>query len=114
MGINEVCQIAAKAAVREAIDAEEKRKALAKEAEGAMEVEEDPVPVITRPHFEEAMATARKSVTNIDLNKFKEFSQKFDPAYARGGGGVKTKKLNWPEEPKSSKMEKDDEADIYS
>eukprot|EP00826_Nyctotherus_ovalis_P007782 TRINITY_DN1198_c0_g2_i1.p1 TRINITY_DN1198_c0_g2~~TRINITY_DN1198_c0_g2_i1.p1 ORF type:complete len:818 (+),score=255.88 TRINITY_DN1198_c0_g2_i1:410-2863(+) len=112
--INEVCQIAAKAAVREAIDAEEKRKALAKEAEGAMEVEEDPVPVITRPHFEEAMATARKSVTNIDLNKFKEFSQKFDPAYARGGGGVKTKKLNWPEEPKSSKMEKDDEADIYS
>lgn len=112
--INEVCQIAAKAAVREAIDCEEKKKALAKEAEGAMEVEEDPVPVITRTHFEEAMATARKSVTNIDLNKFREFSQKFDPAYARAGSGVKTKKLNWPEEPKASKVEKDDEADIYS
>ena len=112
--INEVCQIAAKAAVREAIDAEEKKKALAKETEAPMELEEDPVPVITRPHFEEAMATARKSVTNIDLNKFKEFSQKFDPAYARAGGGVKTKKLNWPEEPKSSKVQKDDEADIYS
>eukprot|EP00826_Nyctotherus_ovalis_P055542 TRINITY_DN7386_c0_g1_i10.p1 TRINITY_DN7386_c0_g1~~TRINITY_DN7386_c0_g1_i10.p1 ORF type:complete len:295 (+),score=101.79 TRINITY_DN7386_c0_g1_i10:75-959(+) len=112
--LNEVCQIAAKAAVREAIDAEEKRKALAKEAEEAMEVDEDPVPVITREHFEEAMSTARRSVTNIDLNKFSEFSKKFDPAYARGGGSVKTKKLNWPEEPKSSKMEKDDEADIYS
>jgi len=110
--INEVCQIAAKAAVREAIDSEEKRKAL---GEGAMEVEEDPVPVITRGHFEEAMASARKSVTNIDLNKFREFSQKFDPAYARVGGGVKTKKLNWPEEPKSSKIDKDDDdADIYS
>lgn len=109
--INEVCQIAAKAAVREAIDSEEKRKAL---GEAAMEVGEDPVPVITRGHFEEAMATARKSVTSIDLNKFREFSQKFDPAYARAAGGVKTKKLNWPEEPKASKVEKDDEADIYS
>lgn len=31
---------------------------------------EDPVPVITRKHFEEALAAARKSVTNYDLDKF--------------------------------------------
>jgi transitional endoplasmic reticulum ATPase len=31
---------------------------------------EDPVPVITRKHFEEALAAARKSVTAYDLDKF--------------------------------------------
>ena len=32
--------------------------------------QEDPVPVITRNHFEEALAAARKSVTLYDLDKF--------------------------------------------
>ena len=31
---------------------------------------DDPVPVITRTHFEEAMANARRSVTEYDLIKF--------------------------------------------
>jgi len=31
---------------------------------------EDPVPVITRKHFEEALNAARKSVTQYDLDKF--------------------------------------------
>jgi transitional endoplasmic reticulum ATPase len=30
----------------------------------------DPVPEITRKHFEDALKTARKSVTNVDLEKF--------------------------------------------
>jgi len=30
----------------------------------------DPVPEISRKHFEEALKNARKSVTSIDLNKF--------------------------------------------
>ena len=30
----------------------------------------DPVPEITRKHFEEALKTARKSVTATDLDKF--------------------------------------------
>ncbi len=47
----------------------------------AMEMD-DPVPVITRTHFEEAMGNARRSVTEYDLNKFEQFRQKFDPAYA--------------------------------
>ena len=37
--------------------------------ENMMEMD-DPVPVITRAHFEEAMANARKSVTEYDLTKF--------------------------------------------
>ena len=35
----------------------------------AMEMD-DPVPVITRAHFEEALGNARRSVTDYDLNKF--------------------------------------------
>ena len=31
---------------------------------------DDPVPEITRVHFEEAMVNARRSVTEYDLNKY--------------------------------------------
>jgi len=30
----------------------------------------DPVPEITRKHFEEALKSARRSVTSMDLEKF--------------------------------------------
>ena len=59
---------------------------------------EDPVPVITRAHFEEALAAARKSVTNYDLDKFENFRKKFDPAYAAKQAGVNKVKINWPED----------------
>lgn len=112
--INEVCQIAAKSAVREAIDREEKAKALAKEGAEPMDAGEDPVPVIGRPHFEEAMASARRSVTNVDLRKFQEFAQKYDPSYAKVAGSAKKFKLDWPSDPKSAKVEQKDEGDdIY-
>ena len=44
---------------------------------------EDPVPQITRRHFEEAFAAARRSVNSHDLHKFEEFRKKFDPVYAK-------------------------------
>ena len=44
---------------------------------------DDPVPVITRRHFEEAFAAARRSVNEHDLYKFEEFRKKFDPVYAK-------------------------------
>ena len=44
---------------------------------------EDPVPQITRRHFEEAFAAARRSVSVHDLHKFEEFRKKFDPVYAK-------------------------------
>ena len=47
---------------------------------------EDPVPVITREHFEEAFQAARKSVTTHDLYRFDEFRKKMDPAYAKRSG----------------------------
>ena len=48
-----------------------------------MEEVDDPVPVITRAHFEEAFSCARKSVSTHDLYKFDEFRKKMDPAYAK-------------------------------
>jgi len=41
---------------------------------------EDPVPDITKAYFVEALANAQHSVTEYDLNKFKKFRTKFDPA----------------------------------
>lgn len=79
--MTELCQRATKAAIRESIAAEEKIKSLATGAEEDAQME-DPVPVITRKHFEEAWTSARRSVTEYDLQKFENFKEKFDPAYA--------------------------------
>lgn len=47
-----------------------------------MELEGDAgIATITRVHFEQAMATARKSVTSTDLSKYEQFRGKFDPSY---------------------------------
>jgi transitional endoplasmic reticulum ATPase len=96
--MTELCQRATKAAIREAIAAEDERKKLMAGNEDQMMEMDDPVPVITRQHFEEAMANARKSVTEYDLTKFEQFRQKFDPAYASKVGGVKRAVINWPED----------------
>ena len=94
--MTELCQRATKAAIRESIAAEEDRKKL---MNGNDDVEmEDPVPVITRAHFEEALANARRSVTEYDLNKFEQFRTKFDPAYAAKVGAKQRAVLNWPED----------------
>ena len=94
--MTELCQRATKAAIRESIAAEEDRKKL---MNGNDDVEmEDPVPVITRAHFEEALANARRSVTEYDLNKFEQFRTKFDPAYAAKVGAKQRSVINWPED----------------
>jgi len=102
--ITELCQRACKAAIRESIAAEEDRRRLAAEnptADENMEDIEDPVPLLTREHFEEAFQSARKSVTTHDLYKFDEFRKKMDPSYAKrsGDGGHQVDiTLNWPED----------------
>jgi len=95
--MTELCQRATKAAIRESIAAEEDRKKLMTNEDEVMEME-DPVPVITRVHFEEAMANARRSVTEYDLAKFEQFRTKFDPAYAAKMGAKQRAVINWPED----------------
>lgn len=71
--LTEICQRACKLAIRQAIEADIK-----KEKDGgddSMEMDEDPVPEITREHFEEAMKFARRSVSDADIRKYEMFSQ---------------------------------------
>lgn len=112
--MTELCQRACKAAIRESIAAEEERKKLMAGEDAPMEMD-DPVPVITRAHFEEAMANARRSVTEYDLQKFEQFRTKFDPAYASRVGAKQKAVINWPQD-NSSQFQKaaDDEDDLYS
>ncbi|KAJ2957802.1 hypothetical protein NQZ79_g6550 [Umbelopsis isabellina] len=78
----EICQRAAKLAIREDIDKdiqrERERKARQEAGEdvGMDEDEEDDgVAEISRAHFEEAMAFARRSVSDNDIRKYEMFSQ---------------------------------------
>jgi len=63
--LTELCQRATKAAIRESIEADAQKIALMKEAgDDAMVDQEEAVAMITRKHFEEALAAARRSVTD--------------------------------------------------
>ncbi len=93
----ELCQRAAKAAIRDAIAAEELRKQAAAGGDAAMEEEAVGKQEITRKHFEEAFAGARRSVSLTDLGKFDNFRAKFDPSYKTKAGGVETVVINWPD-----------------
>jgi len=79
--LTEICQRAAKLAIRESIEKDiERSRAKGDQMEtGAAgkeeEEEEDPVPEITRDHFEEAMRFARRSVSDNDIRKYEMFSQ---------------------------------------
>ena len=113
--MTELCQRATKAAIRESIAAEEERRKLMSGDDDANMEMDDPVPVITRAHFEEAMSNARRSVTEYDLNKFEQFRTKFDPAYAAKVGNKQKAVINWPED-NASQFQKaqDDDDDLYT
>ncbi|KAF9241398.1 P-loop containing nucleoside triphosphate hydrolase protein [Melanogaster broomeanus] len=84
--LTEICQRAAKLAIRESIEADIRRQREKQEKEDAAgedakmeedeeEEEEDPVPQITKEHFEEAMKYARRSVSDQDIRRYEMFSQ---------------------------------------
>jgi transitional endoplasmic reticulum ATPase len=79
----------------------------------------DPVPEITRKHFEEALRTARRSVTSMDLEKFEQFRRKFDPSFAKNMGSGQNQQqgqgIKWPGSVnQASKKQADDDDDLYS
>jgi len=74
-----VTQRAVKLAIKEAISYDIERTK-AREAAGedvSMEDEEaeDPVPELTRAHFEEAMKSARRSVSDVEIRRYEAFAQ---------------------------------------
>lgn len=77
--ITEICQRACKLAIRESIEkeitAEKERQKLMQKGEEVMDEDVDPVPDITRRHFEEAMKFARRSVSDADIRKYEMFAQ---------------------------------------
>ena len=77
--LTEICQRACKFAIRESIEKEIKAEKYKKEAadrgETVMEDDQDPVPEITKAHFEEAMKYARRSVSDNDIRKYEMFAQ---------------------------------------
>lgn len=121
----ELCQRAAKAAIRDAIAAEELLKS--QQATSGMDIEANvnTTREITRKHWEEAFAGARRSVTMTDLAKYDNFRMKFDPIYKNsstaGGGanGPSTMMMDWPDEPTVGgaaqfKQQHDDDDDLYA
>lgn len=79
-----VTQRAVKIAIKEAITSDIQR---AKEREAAgedvdMEDDdaEDPVPELTKRHFEEAMQTARRSVSDVEIGRYESFARQMKNA----------------------------------
>jgi len=107
----ELCQRAAKAAIRDAIAAEE-----LKQGDDAME--DDSGHEIGRKHWEEAFGGARRSVAANDLAKYDQFRKKFDPVYVSQSGGGGGLVINWPDEPGITGMSNtaaaDDDDDLYA
>merc|ERR1711959_765152 len=104
----ELCQRAAKAAIRDAIAAEE-----LKAGDDAMD--DGSTSEIGRKHFEEAFAGARRSVASNDLAKYDQFRKKFDPLYKAGGDGGFS--MAWPDEPAiggGTNAAADDDDDLYA
>lgn len=63
------------------------------------------------------MATARRSVTSMDLEKFEQFRRKFDPSYANktGNKGQNSANIKWPSSGNVSvKQQANDDDDLYS
>lgn len=78
--LTEICQRAAKLAIRQEIDRDMERDAVRKDAEEkGMEVEDieddDREALIMPAHFEDAVRNARRSVSDRDLAQYSSFSQ---------------------------------------
>ncbi|KAF8821635.1 putative transitional endoplasmic reticulum ATPase [Cardiosporidium cionae] len=90
----EMGQRAAKAAIRDAVAAEELLRVDGEQ----MEIEDESPSVITRRHFEEGLSGARRSVSQADLIKYDNFRMKFDPIYKSQSGEGGEFSFQWPEE----------------
>jgi len=113
--LTELSQRACKAAIRDAIEADARRKAAEALNPGQeIKMAADPVPELTRRHFEEALKSARVSVTQMDLEKFEQFRRKYDPAYAARSNGQQGPKINWPGAPSSTGSNQQQQQSIFS
>eukprot|EP01099_Mayorella_cantabrigiensis_P000307 TRINITY_DN1145_c0_g2_i1.p1 TRINITY_DN1145_c0_g2~~TRINITY_DN1145_c0_g2_i1.p1 ORF type:complete len:285 (-),score=88.06 TRINITY_DN1145_c0_g2_i1:197-937(-) len=109
--LTEICQRACKLAIRESIEKELEIQNLRKEnGEGDMETDyPDPVPSLTRAHFEEAMRYARRSVSDHDIRKYEMFAQTLQQSRGMGGG------FKFPEQTQAAQPStQEEDEDLYS
>lgn len=112
--LTEICQRAAKFAISESIQHDMQKKQERKEKGiEEEEEEEDPVPYITREHFEKAMEYARKSVSKEELQRYDRFAREMK----MGGKGKDQSGQNvdfkWPKLENEKKEEKVLDEDLY-
>merc|ERR1712165_291075 len=114
--LTEICQRACKLAIRESIDADIRREKERQKKGAAMDVddEEDPVPEITKKHFEESMKFARRSVSDNDIKKYEMFSQTLQQARGFGNNFRFPDGSSGGSAPAAGNFNNEDDDDLYS
>lgn len=124
--LTEICQRAAKLAIREDIMRNIERENIKREADAAGVIdddveEEDMVPEIMPRHFEEAVRGARRSVSDRDLAQYSAFSQTLQQSRSQiTSGGTSLNTFSFPTNRNnatnsaSATIQEDDEEDLYS
>jgi transitional endoplasmic reticulum ATPase len=110
--ITEICQRAAKNAIRESIagNVAHARAISAGEVDES-EPFEDPVPFIRRDHFEDAMSRARRSVSDDDIRKYEQFMAKMKADSSKAGASG----FSFDAKPESEEGGADDkDEDLYN
>jgi transitional endoplasmic reticulum ATPase len=123
--LTEICQRAAKNAIRESISRDMERQQIRDQAEAdgmALEdvEEEDLVPEILPIHFEDAVRNARRSVSDRDLAEYSSFASNLQQARSQlstGSGSLAT--FSFPQNRSHvpshhNAAAQDDEEDLYS
>ncbi len=104
--LTEICQRACKLAIRESIEKECQRL---RQNPDAMEVDaEDPVPYLSKTHFEEAMRFARKSVNEAELRRYEMFAQNLHQARGTANN------FRFPDQPGAPVNDVNADDDLYS
>jgi len=83
----------------------------------AAEPEEDPVPEITRAHFEEAMKFSRRSVSDQDIRRYEMFSTNLQQSRGLtgpGGGFAFPDAAPGEAQPSQAAFGQAEEEDLYS
>eukprot|EP00906_Rhabdomonas_costata_P002091 RCo003297 len=96
--VTAICQRACKLAIKESIAKEIQHDKMVEAGQVPADEAFDPVPEITKRHFEEAMMGARRSVSDHDIRKYEMFATSLQtargfgdfkfPDAAGGGGGA--------------------------
>lgn len=118
--LTEICQRAAKLAIRESIEKViEHKRILAEEGREEEEDDFDPVGVIGPHHFEEAMKDARRSVSDQDLAKYSAFASTLQQQRSNMTGRDSSGQFRFPSQAAAGGGggapvdEDEDEVDLY-